>query len=320
MKWYEKLIYAFFIILMSPLLLLTLICYLILLPFIAINKRIVYKKSAYYRDFKCPFNNHIYGSNGYTFYNYIMEEGLPIQYIKQKNASLDYFIYENQAFIFPDFSEIKYNEEKQYWEVIYRHLKKESCCTLEEYLDKKMSLFEESINLPLRLLVSRNYFKEGYIDLAKLPKCLHIVRNYTSFFKDEDKDSLSMIPQTTKDLYEMMLKNKKLGGKFKLVNEEFIVWTFDKVIYEIAMSEEDGYFSVTKNSKFKLEITHWHPDNYEVYEEVCNIGEKGNILVIKSFLGGAKVLYMGPKEKCRINKKKIHLGKIYYFESNDVND
>lgn len=64
-----------------------------------------------------------------------------------------------------------------------------------------------------------------------------------------------------------------------------------------------------------MEITHWHPDEFEIYDDICKIGEKGNVLIIKTFLGSAYILYMGPKEKCnfKINKKSLY--KIYYFES-----
>ena len=112
-----------------------------------------------------------------------------------------------------------------------------------------------------------------------------------------------------------MLLNKKLGGQYKLVDNEIIVWTFDDVVYEISMDGREGYFNVLKNNKFKLNITHWHPDEYEIYDDICKIGEKGNVLVIKTLLGGAQISYMGPKEKCTIKRKKIGLFKIHYFES-----
>lgn len=176
-------------------------------------------------------------------------------------------------------------------------------------------LLEESINLPVKLLLSRNYIENDIIDISKLPESLYLIRNYNSFLENNYNETLNKIPKTTKDLCEMMLLNKNLGGEYKLVNEEIIVWTFDEVMYEIAIDEKEGYFRVLKNNKFKLEITHWHPDEFEIYDDICKIGEKGNVLIIKTFLGSAYILYMGPKEKCnfKINKKSLY--KIYYFES-----
>ena len=68
-------------------------------------------------------------------------------------------------------------------------------------------------------------------------------------------------------------------------------------------------------NKIKMEITHWHPDEYEIYDEICKIGEKGNVLVIKTFLGSACVVYMGAKNECPIKKNKFRFCKLYYFES-----
>lgn len=313
MKWYEKLIITIFVVLLSPLIIFVLICWGIASPFICLANKSHYLKSSFYKEFKLPYSNHIYNSNQYAFYNYAIEEDLPIKYIKQK--SFDYFIYENQIFIFPDFSEIKYNKEKETWEIIYGKYSRESNCLLEEYIAKKTALFEKKLNLPLKLLVSRKYFEDGYIDILKLPEFLYVVKNYNSSLYRENIESINMIPSNTKDLYEMMLNNEKLGGQFELLDNEIIVWNFKDVKYEISIDNRDGLFRVINNKKLKLEITHWHPDNYDIYDDICKIGEKGNILVVKTFLGSSYIAYMGPKEKCNIKVNKIGLFKIYHFES-----
>lgn len=315
-KWYEKLLLAIFLIILSPLLLFFFLTWLIVMPFITLANLKSYKKSEYYKEFKKPFSNKIFDSNEYAFYNYAIEEKLPIKYVKQTNKPLDYFIYGNNVFIFPDFNEIKYNDEKQCWEVIYRKYKETSTKTLEEYLKNKIDLFENKIELPVKLFVSRNYFDEGYLDISKLPESLYVVRNYVTGLGVEDIESLSIVPHTTRELYKMMLLNKKLGGQIQILDDELIVWTFEKFICEIALDDREGYLRILKNNKIKMEITHWHPEHYEVYDEVCQIGEKGNVLVIKTFAGSAQVLYMGPKEKCNIKAKRIKLGKLHYFEIN----
>ncbi|MCH5171826.1 MAG: hypothetical protein J1F31_03215 [Erysipelotrichales bacterium] len=316
MKWYEKIFLIFFAILISPLILFILICWGISMPFIAISNRKAYKKSAYFKDYRIPFNKNIFGSNNYIFYNYATSEKLPIKYIRQESNSFEYFIFENQIFIFPNFSEIVFNNDKQDYEVIYRKNNKESCrCTLNEYLDKQIILFEQNTELPIKILISRNYFDKEYIDIDNLPKSIYVVRNYNGAFKEEDKELLSLVPYNTKTLYEMMLKNEKLGGKFELKNNDLIVWTFERVTYQISIDKVDGYFGVFKNNKLQLEITHWHPEPHEIYDDVCKVGEKGNLLIIKTLLGSATVIYMGRPEKCTFNIKKMHIGKVYCFES-----
>ena len=313
MKWYEKVIITIFIVLLSPLIIFILICWGIVSPFITLANKSRYLKSSFYKEFKLPYSSHIYNSNQYAFYNFAIEEDLLIKYIKQK--SFDYFIYKNQIFIFPDFSEIKYNEEKETWEIIYGKYSRESSCLLKEYIAKKTALFEEKIDLPLRLLVSRNYFEDGYIDVLKLPEFLYVVKNYTSPLNRENLETINTIPSNTKDLYEMMLNNEKLGGQFEFLDNEIIVWNFEDVRFEISIDNKDGLFRIINNKKLKLEITHWHPDNYDIYDDVCKIGEKGNVLVVKTFLGSSYIAYMGPKEKCTIKANKVGLYKIYYFES-----
>jgi hypothetical protein len=307
---------AIFLIILSPLLLFFFLTWLIVMPFITLANLKSYKKSEYYKEFKKPFSNKIFDSNEYAFYNYAIEEKLPIKYVKQTNKPLNYFIYGNNVFIFPDFNEIKYNDEKQCWEVIYRKYKETSTKTLEEYLKNKIDLFENKIELPVKLFVSRNYFDEEYLDISKLPESLYVVRNYVTGLGVEDIESLSIVPHTTRELYKMMLLNKKLGGQIQILDDELIVWTFEKFICEIALDDREGYLRILKNNKIKMEITHWHPEHYEVYDEVCQIGEMGNVLVIKTFAGSAQVLYMGPKEKCNIKAKRIKLGKLHYFEIN----
>ena len=315
MKWYEYLIFVLLMIILSPVILFGLIIFLIIYPFNNFAKRKSYKKSAYYRDFKTPYSREIFNSNQYAFYNYSVEENLPIKYIKQKTKPLDYFVYNNQIYIFPDFEKIIFDENNNIWNVVYGKNKRESKCTIEEFLNKQMMLFEEPINMPVRILLARDYIENKIIDISKLPESLYIIRNYTSALDNKNIETLSIIPSTTKDLYKMMLANKDLGGDYKLVNEEVIEWIFNKVIYYIAIDDNDGYFEVCKNNKLKFQITHWHPDEYEIYDEICKIGVRGNVLVIKSFLGMSYIAYMGPKEKCIIKGKRKGLYKIYYFES-----
>lgn len=259
---------------MSPMILFILICLCISMPFIVISNRKTYKESPYFRDFRIPFNEKLFHSYSYNFYNYAVDENLPIKYVKQKSNSFEYFIFEEQIFIFPNFKDIKYNKEKQQWEVIYTKNKEKVCSviSLDEYLERQMKSFDDELNLPIKILISRNSFNEEYIDLDSLPEALYVIRNYNCVFKEENKELLSIIAQSTKTLYEMMLKNEKLAGKFELKNNELIVWTFEKVIYEIAISKNDGYFGVFKNNKLKLEIIHWHPDFDEIYDDICNIG------------------------------------------------
>lgn len=313
-KWYISIIYVLLLIILLPLILLLLICVPIYIFINAIQERKKYKKSSYYKTFKVSFNKKIFYSNEYMFYNYAIEENLAIEYVKQKNNQLEYFIFNKDIFIFPDFNEIKFNDKLQSWEVIYNKKKKSISYPLDEYIYKKKNLLEDNNSLPIKLIISRNYFSDNAIDAANLPNTLFVIRNYNSAFNKEENENLFTIPQNSKQLYEMMLKNSNLGGTIEL-KDDSIIWTFDKVFYYIFLDSDNGIIEILKNNKLKSSITHWHPDNYEIYEDICNIGERGNVIVIKTFLGSATILYMGPIEKCPYQKNKKHFAKFYFFES-----
>lgn len=214
----------------------------------AIHERREYKKSAYYKNIGTPFNKQILYSSEYDFYNYAVKEELPIKFVKQKINSFAYFIYQEEIFIFPDFQGIEYSFEKDCWEVVYQEKKTETRYTLDAFFDRKKELFEESISLPIQLLISQNYFSEEVEDLSSVPESLYVIRNYHSAFKDENKELRFVVPQNTKQLYEMMMKNPNLGGKIELENDERIIWTFEKVIYDIFVDKDEGLIDVLKNT------------------------------------------------------------------------
>ncbi|MBQ9731371.1 MAG: hypothetical protein IJV94_04645 [Bacilli bacterium] len=246
------------------------------------------------------------------FYNHAARENLPIKYISTKE--LDYFIYNDIVYVFPDFNLLRYNDQIKQFEIKYRSQNKEEFCTLEEFFEKKKSMLLEEYNMPIKLLLATCYINEEFLDVSTLPESVYVISNYDKAFKEDNID-WDEIPKSTKMLYEMMLKNEKLGGRFEMISDDIIEWELDDVIYEVGLQCCDGYFGVNKKDSKKTSITHWHPSAFSIYTDVCLVGEKGNVLVVKDFLGGSGVLYMGPKEKCDIKEKKRRLSKVYFFES-----
>jgi len=314
MKWYYKVLVGILFLVLSPIILFGVICWIISMPFISLSNRKQYKKSPYYLAFNKEYTSRIFNSNRYAFYNFAVDEKLPIEYIVQKTNSLEYFILDGIIYIFPDFNEIVYNSNLNDWGVIYRRNSEEDRILLTDYMKRQLNLFETTIELPVKILVARSYFEEQTLDISSLPECIKVIRDYSYAFK-EDINTLSIIPETTEDLYKMMLMNDKLGGKFELIDNEIIEWEFDDFIYQISLDGREGLFDVIKNNKLKMSITHWHPDLEEVYTDICKIGEKGNLLVVKTFLGSAIILYMGKKENCPYLNRKVKIAKYHFLES-----
>ena len=158
------------------------IIYIVVMPVLFICNFFKYRNSLYYKNLRIPYNKTIYYSNGYKFYNAAIKEGLDIKYVKQKNKSLDYFIYKEIIYIFPDFTKLGYNEDNNDCYVVYKFYHKvESTNSLDEFFEKKKSLFEEEVNLPIKLLLSKEYI-EVYTDISKLPDSIVVIENYNSTF------------------------------------------------------------------------------------------------------------------------------------------
>ena len=198
MKWYEIVFLILLLIILSPFLLFIGVIWLIALPFITIKDYKEYKKSAYYKEFKITYARNVLYRPNYLFFNYAKETNLPIKYIKQEENALEYFIYNETIYIFPNFNELTYNEEKGCFEVLYRKYKEVNLYTLDEYFNKEKLLFKKEPKLPIKLLLSVHYLDLDTIDLTKLPKTIRIVGSYDSAFKDEE-DFLIKIPYNTKN-------------------------------------------------------------------------------------------------------------------------
>lgn len=124
--------------------------------------------------------------------------------------------------------------------------------------------------------------------------------------------------QNTKELYDKMCNTHDLCGTFKFT-DKMIVWDlFEGYEIKISIEPPATHFSIEKKLFWKLtnQITHWHPDEEDIFEQVCNIGSKGNVVVIRKNLLFTSVVYMGREENCLFSSKsKWSWGKIYYLEA-----
>lgn len=119
--------------------------------------------------------------------------------------------------------------------------------------------------------------------------------------------------KTTKDIYDALIKMPNLHSIPELDNE-ILTWKLYKNVYVQAYCDSyDTCIDIISISKGSL--THWHPDEDDMLEELYVLGKKGNILVIKKFLLGNGIFYKGEPEKYPFAKgKKWHWGKLTYIE------
>lgn len=144
-------------------------------------------------------------------------------------------------------------------------------------------------------------------------------------FDKEDDDFLrflsmvsngsAAIPFNTQELYKMLMNTDGLHSPPKIKNDTIIWELYDNAYIEASISEYDTIIDVLHDNVFRGSYMHWHPDIEEMYEELYTIGKKGNILVLRNYLSGTELFYLGAPEKYRFNKnKKWHWGKLVYFE------
>lgn len=312
MKWYLKLLLAVVIIALMPLILIFLfiafVSYLFQLP--KLKKE--YKNSLYYKEFGLPFRVYRVNSAEYCFFNSFKKRNLPINYIRQESNGLEYFIYEDTLFLFPNFDQIDYDEERGQWQVSCD----EDWNTFDQaFRDIVSKLDAGAPDLPIKLLVERKMFPEVDLNTVSIPACIFLTWSYKTAFENEDSPLKLVVPTDSNILYNMMIKTPGLRGSFEIIENESICWDLSSDIQiEIFVAPEDCYILINKKcSDESLKgITHWHPTIFEIYEDVCKIGMRGNILVLRSFMGRTDVVYMGEKENCPyLNGKRPLLGKLY---------
>lgn len=317
-KWYNYPIGALMFVLFLPILIFTLvsIAFFIVCDFFKRPaEKIKYKASKYCENIEPKFKSGVTDSQKYKFYNAAIERGLPIKYVKQSSNGHEYFVMDEVVYVFPTFDYVDLSFDGTKWQA--------DCdgdiFPLDDIYREILVQFDEPPKYPVKILVDRWSIPLSSLNDIALPDCLYVVSSYEKAFDIGDSPLEIIFPKSTEQLYGMMLKNSDLCGKFELDDKkEFITWDLcDNYRIMLSVTEEDGYFAVCKPTRGGLrEITHWHPENYEIYEDVCRIGTRGNIAVIRTYLTGSSLIYAGHREECPYQQGKKRLfGKYYYIET-----
>lgn len=318
-KWYRKLLIALLIVIFSPLIIMIIIWIAIGGIFTAFRmpkmKR-EYKSSRYYADFGRKFTADILYSPEYRFYNGAMSRNLPIKYIRQETNGFEYFIYDDTLYLFPDFDGIDYIEDKSEWMVDYDG----DSDFFDRRFDSMLSKLENRLDYPIRVLVERRMFYRMNLGGVDIPESIFITQSYDDAFENDDSPLKMIIPQSAEELYGMMLETPDLCGRFELDKSAgSITWNLsENIVIEIGVDSPECYIGINKSHGGKVggEITHLHPSVFEIYDEICKIGKRGNVTVLRASPVGSALLYAGRKDVCPYpREKKLLLGKYYYLES-----
>lgn len=316
MKWYKKLLVFLCVVVFSPFILACIFIAAIGYLFQCVNDKKSYKKSSYYKDLNLKFMECRFNSPEYRFYNSVMKRNLQVDYIRQESNGLEYFVYADTLFLFPDFEQIDFDEEKSIWEVDFDG----DWEPFEQAYQKMVSkLDDRTTNYPIKLLVERQMFPAVDLNGVEIPDCIFLTWSYETTFENEDSPLKLRVPVNTKELYEMMCETNDICGDFEIAENGNIHWDLhDNIQIDIGVDARDCYIGVNKKAPFKTirGLVHWHPTVFEIYREVCKIGASGNVLVIRTFGGSSSVLYIGDEAECPYSpEQKPLFGKIYNLKS-----
>lgn len=122
---------------------------------------------------------------------------------------------------------------------------------------------------------------------------------------------------TIEELYNKLINNKDLCGEFELSTDDSIIYNVFEY-YEVRIAESLKEFNIDiykkANAPWHLEtyLTHWHPSDDEVYDDICKLGTKGNVTVIHKTPLYEALLYSGAKDGCKYKRTWL-FGKYYYL-------
>lgn len=315
-KWYRKFLIVLLIVIFSPLIIVGIVIGGIYTAFRMPKMKREYKNSRYYADFGRKFTADILYSPEYRFYNGAVSRNLPIKYIRQETNGFEYFIYDDTLYLFPDFDGIDYIEDKSEWMVDYDG----DSDFLDRRLDSMLSKLENRFDYPIRVLAERRMFYRMNLSGMDIPESIFITQSYDNAFENDASPLKMIVPQSTEELYGMMLETPDLCGRFELDKSAgSITWNLsENIVIEIGIDTPECYIGINKSHGGKVggEIMHLHPSVFEIYDEICKIGRRGNVTVLRASPVGSALLYAGRKDVCPYpREKKLLLGKYYYLEA-----
>ena len=315
-KWYHKVLIALLILLFLPLVTLM---FLIATPFLIRESRRAkkeYYKSHYYADFKKKYTLGITSDPAYRFYNGAKARDLPVRYVSKNDGQL-YFVYGDTLYLFPNFEQMGLSEEDgTTWQVDYDG----DWMSFDDAYAKLLSDMTITPCDSVKLLVERKMITAYDLTETPPPACVFVTQSYETAFENEDSALKMRIPQSSADLYDMMCATPDLCGEFDLTEDgQGIRWRIrEDIQITLGVDPHDCYIGVEKLLFGKIEsgITHWHPTEYEIYDEVCEIGRRGHVLVLRTRAGSGAVLYSGSRDECPYKPdQKALFGKYYYIEA-----
>ncbi len=302
------------VVLLSPVILVWMLADRVVYLFSLPKLKKEYHQSDYYKDLNIPYKKNLIHSPGYRVYNSLKQKRMEFRFENHSSNIIDYFEYQNTLYLLKDVDQIRFHEEKRIWKAVYDG----DPTPLDEVYDAMVSeVRSQGETLPVRLLVERRLVDVTDLRGMEIPEYITLVRSYDKVFEEEDPELILIIPTDEEELYDMMCRTPDLPGEFRLPQEGPLIWDlYEGAELHIEVNPLDCCISVHRKgiSKIRNELTHWHSDIFEIYNEICELGKPGNILAIRSTLF-MKATYTGNRKDCPYESgRKSLFRKVYYYE------
>ena len=115
---------------------------------------------------------------------------------------------------------------------------------------------------------------------------------------------------TTKELYDAIICKPDLHSLPKLYDNSLIWHLYKNAYIHACCNGADSFIEIFGGDGFAGSLMRQRLDEDEMLNELCTMGKKGNMLVLKKSLFGTSVFYSGPSENFPLAERtSLHFGK-----------
>lgn len=139
-------------------------------------KKRKYRASRYFADTGRNFSLGITSSPEYRFYNRAVADGLDFRYFPGDQDHCDWFIYNDTAYVFPDFDAIAQDDETGKWQIY----SEDEWSDFDKYISGIESAIPDKGEMPVRVIVPHDMIQSLEYDL---PETVYAVGSYETAFR-----------------------------------------------------------------------------------------------------------------------------------------
>lgn len=120
---------------------------------------------------------------------------------------------------------------------------------------------------------------------------------------------------TAKALYRRLLETPGLCSGLTQTDDNTLCWSlWDGFRMFVGIFPQDCSIVIEQLlwGRYPVRFTHWHLEQEELYQQLCDLGRRGNVLVLRQSWLGVATLYCGSAAECPYPlDRRWHWGRMY---------